>query len=174
VIVGREVLVSVSFGAAQARLADLARAGALDGASRGAYGDGIGTLAHVGPVGAVPGLSKLVRVQFRELVAHDGSAVLTLRWEATGVGGALFPVLDADVTLRPAGESATRLTLAGAYRAPLGPLGAALDRALLQRVATATVASLLRRMAGALIPADGRAGAGPAALPAEPRLRAEP
>jgi hypothetical protein len=172
VFVAHEVLVSLSFDAAQAGLASLARGGTLDGASQGAYGDGIGTLLQVGPVGTVPGLSKLVRVQFREPVAHEDSAVLTLRWEATGVSGALFPVLDADITLRPAGESATRLTLAGAYRAPLGPLGAALDRAILHRVATATVASLLRRMASALTAANGETGA--ESLPGEPRARAGP
>jgi hypothetical protein len=173
VIVGDEVLVSLSFGAAQARMANLAHSGALHGASQGAYGDGIGTLLQVGPVGAVPGLSKLVRVQFRELVTHEGSAVLTMRWEATRVSGALFPMLDADITLTPAGEFATKLTLAGAYRAPLGPVGAALDRAILHRVATATVASLLRRMASALTPADGKADAARETLPAEPRLQAE-
>lgn len=160
-IVGYEVLVSLSFGAAQARLADLARGGELDGASEGAYGDGIGTLLHVGPVGAVPGVSKLVQVRFRELVVHKDSAVLTLRWEATGVSGALFPVLDADITLTPAGEFSTRMALAGAYRAPFGPLGDALDRAILHRVATATVGSLLRRMASALTSADGKADATP-------------
>jgi hypothetical protein len=163
VIVGHEVLVSLSFGAAQARLADLARGGELDGASEEAYGEGIGTLLHVGPAGAVPGLSKLVQVRFRELVVHKDSAVLTLRWEATGVSGTLFPVLDADITLTPAGEFATRMTLAGAYRAPFGPLGDALDRAILHRVATATVGSLLCRMASALAPADGRAGTAPGA-----------
>jgi hypothetical protein len=172
VFVQHEVLVSLSFGAAQARLASLARGGALDGASQGAFGDGIGTLVQVGPVGTVPGLSKLVRVRFRELVTHKDSAVLTLRWEATGVSGALFPVLDADITATPAGELATKLTLAGAYRAPLGPLGAALDRAILHRVATATVASLLRRIASALTPANGEPGV--ETLPAEPRLQAEP
>jgi hypothetical protein len=33
----------------------------------------------------------------------------------------LFPALDADITLTPAGEDATVLRLAGAYRPPLGP-----------------------------------------------------
>jgi hypothetical protein len=164
VFVEHEVLVNLGFDAVQARLANLAHGGALDGASQGAYGDGML------PLGTVPGLHKLVRVQFRELVAHEDSVVLTLRWEAAGLSGALFPVLDADITLTPAGEFATKLTLAGAYRAPLGPLGAALDRAILHRAATATVASLLRRMASALTRANGEAGA----VPTEPRLQAEP
>jgi len=41
----------------------------------------------------------------------------------TNVTGGLFPVLDADITLTPAGEQTTRLALAGVYRPPLGRLG---------------------------------------------------
>jgi hypothetical protein len=47
--------------------------------------------------------------------------VLPLRWEATGVTGRLFPVLDADLTITPAGAGQTLITLNGAYRPPLGP-----------------------------------------------------
>ena len=70
----------------------------------------------------VAGVAKLVRVQARELSWTDSSAGLALRWEATGAGGRLFPVLDADLTLIPDGEG-TVLRLAGAYRTPLGSLG---------------------------------------------------
>ena len=149
--VGDEFLLDVSFRAAQARLANLTLGGWVSAASEGAYDDGLAGLIRVGPVGDVPGISKLVRVRFRELVTRDDTAVLTLRWEATGYHGGLFPALDADVTLTPAGEQATRLTLAGAYRPPLAALGEGLDRAILHRVATATVRSLLGRVADALV-----------------------
>ena len=147
--VGHEVLLDVGFDVAQPRLAQLASGGVLDSASEGAYGDGLASLLRIGPLGDKRGLSKLVRVQFRDLVTHQDSAVLTLRWEATGGGGRLFPVLDADITLTPAGEQA-RLALAGAYRPPFAAVGAGLDRAVLHRVATATVRSLLGRVAEAL------------------------
>jgi hypothetical protein len=39
---------------------------------------------------------------------------------ATGPGGKLFPALDADIWLTPAGEYSARLSLAGAYRPPPG------------------------------------------------------
>ena len=120
--VGDEVMLELSFRSAQASLANLAQGGSLTSASEGAYGDGLASLIRVGPIGAVPGVSKLVEVRFRDLVIRDDTALLTLRWEATGPGGGLFPALDADITLTPAGEQATRLTLAGAYRPPLaGP-----------------------------------------------------
>jgi hypothetical protein len=60
-------------------------------------------------------------------------------------------VLDADITLISAGEQTTRLALAGSYRPPLGRLGANLDRAILNRVATATIRALLRNVADALV-----------------------
>jgi hypothetical protein len=73
-----------------------------------------------------------------------------LRWEAAGAAGSLFPVLDATITISPAGRSTARLALAGCYRPPLGHLGAALDTAVLHRVATATISSLLRSVAEAI------------------------
>jgi len=154
-----DVLVDLSFPAAQARLADLARGGMLTRLSEGAYGDGLTGLVRVGPLGAAPGLSKLVEVQLLDPVSRGDSAVLALRWEATGPGGGLFPVLDADMALTPAGAHSTRLSLAGSYRPPFGAVGAALDRAILHKVADATIRSLLTRVADALAgpqdPADG-------------------
>jgi hypothetical protein len=96
------------------------------------------------------GACKLVRVRFLDPVCRGDVMTLALRWEATGVTGTLFPVLDADITLTPAGSQATRLALAGCYRAPLGGLGAGLDKAILSRVATATIRALLRNVADSL------------------------
>jgi hypothetical protein len=70
-----------------------------------------------------------------------------LRWEVAGAAGSLFPVLDATITICPEEEKTARLALAGSYRPPLGHLGAALDTAILHRVATATVRSLLHHVA---------------------------
>lgn len=148
--VSDEVLLDVRFDAAQARLANLASGGALASVSEEAYGDEIRGLVRVGPLGSAPGMSRLVQVRFRDLVTHEDSAMLTLRWEAIGPGGGLFPALDADITLTPAGDQATVLKLAGAYRPPLGPVGAGLDRAILHRVATATTRGFLSRIADAI------------------------
>ena len=49
------------------------------------------------------------------------------------------------------GDKTARLTLAGSYRPPLGRLGAGLDRAILHRVATATMRCLLQSVAEALV-----------------------
>ena len=157
--VGDEAQLEVGFAVARDRLRQLAEGGALIGTSEAAYDHGTTGLERVG----VPGLSKLVRVQVRELAWTDQSVGLAIRWEATGPGGGLFPVLDADLTMAPSGERVTILTLAGAYRPPLGGMGAALDRAILHRVASATIRAFLaqvaRRIAGQ--PAANGAGAGP-------------
>jgi hypothetical protein len=149
--VADEIMLDIGFTAAQARLVNLARQGGLSGASRAAYADELSAVIRVGPFGGAAGSSKLVRIRFLEPVCRGDVMTLALRWEAAGVTGALFPVLDADITLTPAGQQATRLALAGSYRAPLGGLGAGLDKAILHRVATATIRALLRNVADSLV-----------------------
>jgi hypothetical protein len=144
--VGDEMMLDISFPSARARLEVLTRGGLLTSASDDAYGEESTGLMRVGTAG----LSRLVRVQFRDLPERANSAGLALRWEVTGPGGMLFPVLDADVELIRAGPEATWLTLTGAYRPPLGAFGEALDRAILHRVASATIRGFLGRIAAGL------------------------
>ncbi len=95
-------------------------------------------------------MSKLVQAHVLDVVTRGESAVLALRWQATGPGGRPFPALDADIWLTPAGEHSARLPAAGVYQPPLGALGADLDKAVFHRVADATVQSLLARLADVL------------------------
>jgi hypothetical protein len=140
--VGDEVRLDTGFAVARERLLRLGEGDALLATSAGAYGPG---LTRVGVAGA----SKLVWVHARVLSWTNISAVLALRWEAIGPDGGLFPVLDADLTLTAAGAGAM-LTLAGAYRPPLGPLDQAPDRAILNRVAATTIRNFLLEVAAQL------------------------
>jgi hypothetical protein len=151
VFIDDEVLLAVGFEAARAGLAKLACDDALTSASEGAYSEGVTELIRVGPLESVPGTSKLVKVRFKDLVTRDGHAGLAVRWEATGPGGGLFPALDADITVTPAGEQTAILRLAGSYRPPLGALGTALDTAIMHRVATATIRTFLNHLAAAIV-----------------------
>ena len=151
--VGDEVRLDVGFAVARERLMRLGESGALFAPSADGYGAG---LARVGP-GVV---SKLVRVQVHELSRTDRSSGLALRWEATGSGGKLFPVLDADLTLVDFGAQGTLVALAGVYRPPLGAVGQALDRAVLHRVAVATVKGFLAQVAAQLADHQVANGAG--------------
>jgi hypothetical protein len=111
-------VLSVSVGAAQARLANLVHDGWLGGASKAAYRRSIDHLLRVGPFGDVPGLSRRVQVQFPDPVDREDSVTIGMRWTAAGVTGALFPALDADIRLAAEGEEGTRMTLSGVYRPP--------------------------------------------------------
>lgn len=177
--VGDEITLGAAYPDARAGLLRLTHGGWLSDASVDAYAEGLAGLVRVGPFGPLFGASKLVRVLLLEPVEREGSLTLSLRWEATGVMGRLFPVLDANIILIPAGENASQLALAGAYRPPFAAVGQGLDRVLLHRAASATVRSLLRRMAETITAATpGVAGRGPAvaapelAVPSPPQLEA--
>lgn len=149
-----EILVAASFSAARSRLARLAESSELLRSSQGAYDHGIELTARVGTAS----VSKLVQVQAAQLAQSAGTG-LAVRWHATGAGSSLFPALDADITLTPAGEQLTVLSLTGTYRPPLGPVGEALDRAILRRVAAATIRNFISRLAVAITDIDGPAQA---------------
>ena len=142
----------------------LAEDGALFTTSEEAYGHGVIGFERVG----IPGLSKLVRVQARELPWTDRVAGLAIRWEATGPGGGLFPILDADIRLARAGEHLTVLSVAGVYRPPLGALGEALDRVILHRVAVATIRGFMAQVAARITGRPGAEAAAPNGAGASP------
>ncbi len=151
--------------AARARLVNLADGGGLTRVSHTAYQHGLTGLMRVGPLGDLPGASKLVAVRFLEPVERGGVTTMGLRWEATGHAAGLFPVLDANITLTPDGDHRTQMAFTGIYRAPLGRLGAGLDKMILHRMATATIRALLAGVADALTsPATATQGHTPPAL----------
>ncbi len=159
-----EVTLSMSFAQARARLAVLGHGGWLRGPSERAYAQGLDGLIGRAPFSAALGASRLVRVQLLEPVPRDDTVVLPLRWEATGVAGRLFPVLDADLVLTPGGGERSTLELTGAYRLPLGSEHGVPDQALLKRAAAVTVRSLLSQVADSMAAGEGDAGEGDAGL----------
>ncbi len=146
----QEISVEVPFETAAIRLVGVLHNGTLNGVCEGAYEGGLSTVLRVGPRGEAGGISKLVRVCFLEPVRRGSTLTAALRWEATGVAGDLFPVLDADVSLSPQGEDRTLLRLTGSYRPPFGLAGALLDRAIMHRLADATIRSLLEGLSATL------------------------
>jgi hypothetical protein len=145
--VADEITVSAGFAAAAARLRHVINKGVLRNASATAYEEGLTVVLRVGPFGEMRGASKLIRVQFLDPVCRGATMTVPLRWEAAGSAGDLFPVLDADLILTSDGDERILLGLSGSYRPPFGRAGAVLDRALMKRIATATVRSLLENMA---------------------------
>jgi hypothetical protein len=145
-----EVLLDLGFAAAQARVTCLARGGRLQKASREAYEEGYASLTRAGRKGSVRGMSRLVEVCYRDLIADSRSAHLTLRWLAAAPGGALFAAVDADITLTPSGADASLLVLDGVYRLPPGSPGDGLDAAVIRWVVPATFRAFAGRLADAL------------------------
>jgi hypothetical protein len=115
---GRDAALDVGYTAARALLVNPVTGGTLADASQAAYQEGLVSLIRVGPLGGLPGAAKLDRIRFLDPADRQDGLRVTLRWEAIGVTGGLFPVLDGDFTLTPAGEDAVRLALAGVYRPP--------------------------------------------------------
>jgi len=150
--IGAEVRLGLGpgFDTARARLADLTRGGLLRHASDDAYRGLESGITRVGPLGSAPGMSKLVVVRFGEMAVREGFASVAMRWEATGSGGALFPALDADITLTKAQGGTAILAVWGVYRPPLGGLGAGLDQVALRRVAQATIRNFTHRIGAAI------------------------
>ena len=79
-----------------------------------------------------------------------------LRWTASGHAG-LFPALDADLEVAPIGPGRTQLAMSARYVPPFGAVGRTIDRALLSRVAEATVKDFLDRVAEAIMGERDRA-----------------
>jgi hypothetical protein len=142
-----EVTVDARYEVVTARLIHLINWGALHGVCEAVYEGGLETVLRVGPFGGQRGLSKLVRVRVLDPVRRGGTMAVSLRWEATGVAGELFPVLDADLMLLADGDDRSRLELVGSYRPPFGRAGVAVDAVIMGRVAAATIRSLLESLA---------------------------
>jgi hypothetical protein len=152
--VGDHILMDVCLDSARRQLERLAGDGVLLSASEYAYGEGITGLVEA--AGLAAGMSRLVGVQPGDLMDTEGCARLWLRWEAIGSDGTLFPALDADLSLSPAGEDTTVLTLAGIYRLP-EHAGAGLDPGIVRCFAAITIDSFIARLACALMHPTGSA-----------------
>jgi len=132
VFAGHRVVLDVSFGTGRARLGILARDGVLLRACHAAYSDGIAGLARA--AGPAAGLSRLAAVRLADLAGTDHCTRIALRWEALAADGTVFPALEADLMLTPAGEQVTLLAVAGTYRWQPGWAGAGLDQAIVRGV----------------------------------------
>ena len=124
--------------------------------ARDAEANGERLLADVGfgPAGARIG--KQVELEFGEPIRVPAKTVLPMAWRPAGLE-VLFPRLDADIEVGELGPGRTQLSISARYTPPLGAVGRALDRALLHRVAEATVRDFLDRVATLLAPTTVRA-----------------
>lgn len=119
--------------------------------SVGLDGDGKQLMAKVGVVMAGIPVYRHVRLQVGtapELLRED-RIMLPVRWETRG-GPPIFPKMEGTLHVEPEGPQCTRITLNATYDPPLGRLGALIDRGLMHRLATMTMADFVTRLARAV------------------------
>jgi len=91
-----------------------------------------------------------VEIELGRPIRIQTKTILPIRWRATGHEG-LLPALDADIEVAPLTPTATQLSMSARYVPPFGTLGRAVDRALLHRVAEATLKEFLDRVGAAVL-----------------------
>ena len=120
----------------------------LPGAASRADAEGDRLLAEVG-FGSGLRIHKEVETTLRDPIRAGGRTILPLSWRASGPAG-IFPSLEADIEIAPMGRARTQLAVSARYTPPLGPVGKAIDRGLLHRVAEATIRDFVHRVAASL------------------------
>ena len=99
-------------------------------------------LADVG-IGERHRVERTVEVRLGAAIRAATKTVVPFSWQAVGPGRNLFPTLDADLEIAPLGSASTQLSISARYVPPLGLVGRMLDRAVLHRVAEATIKDFL-------------------------------
>ncbi len=119
--------------------------------SGGLDGDGRRLMAKVGVKLAGIPVYKHVRLHVGAApeLLHDDRIMLPVSWETTG-GPPVFPKMEGTLHVEPAGDGVTRITLNATYDPPLGRLGELIDRGLMHRLATMTMADFVTRLARAV------------------------
>ena len=102
-------------------------------------------LAEVGFAVEARRIGLEVEIALGEPYRLESRTLLPMTWRAAGPER-LFPQLDADLEIAALGPQRTQLAISARYRPPLGALGRVLDRALLHRVAEATIKDFLDRV----------------------------
>lgn len=114
----------------------------MEGMGAAAYRRGEQLRSRVGPGGI---LAKEIAITLDPPSMSRRGVVIPLRWRATGAE-ILFPSLEGELIVEPAGTSTSTLRIQATYRPPLGPLGTLVDRMVLARLARATVADWVERI----------------------------
>lgn len=78
------------------------------------------------------------------------TSTFSLHWEPLGLSRRALPALDAEVGVTPIDETACLLSIVARYTVPFRGVGVVADRAVMSRVADATVRALLRQWADAI------------------------
>ncbi|HKE54297.1 MAG TPA: hypothetical protein VKC55_05965 [Actinomycetota bacterium] len=118
----------------------------VPGLLRDAEGRGHALLAEVGFEVDQRRIDREVEISLGMPYRSGTATRVPLTWRATA-GTRLFPQLEGDIEVAALGPNRSQLSMDGRYRPPLALVGHALDRALLHRVAEATIGDFVGRIA---------------------------
>lgn len=122
----------------------------IPGLARDAESHGERLLAEVGfSVDETHRVDRQVEIELGPPYRIPAKTLLPMTWKAAE-HERMFPSLDADLEIASLGPNRTQLSVSARYQPPMGTLGRALDRALLHRVAEATVKDFVDRVGEAL------------------------
>ncbi len=121
----------------------------VPGLAREADGRGTRLLAEVG-FGEHARVERNVEIELGAPVRMAQKTLLPIRWKAADSPG-LFPSLEADLEVAPIGPRRTQLAISARYVPPFGAVGRAMDRALLHRVAEATLKDFVDGVGAAVL-----------------------
>ena len=103
--------------------------------------------AHVGPIDLTAGVTIEIGPMDETALPSGRPALrIPIAWHAVKTQRA-FPVMQAELIVYPLTATETQLELEGTYEPPLGPVGRAIDSALLHRIAEVSVQQLVRDLA---------------------------
>jgi hypothetical protein len=122
----------------------------VPGLLRDAEGRGHQLLAEVGFAVEDRRIDREVEIALGEPYRSGSATRVPLTWSAT-TAGRLFPRLEGDIEVAALGPNRSQLSIDARYRPPLALVGRALDRALLHRVAEATIGEFVERIAERIV-----------------------
>jgi hypothetical protein len=103
--------------------------------------------AHVGPIDVTADVTIEIGPTDNTPLASGRECLrIPIAWHAIRAPRA-FPVMNAELTIYPLTSTETQLELAGSYEPPLGPIGRAIDAAILHKIAEASVLEFLQEIA---------------------------
>jgi len=107
-------------------------------------------LAQVG-FGDTLRVERSVEIEIGAAVQTRSKTVIPFSWRAIGSTAGLFPTMDGDLEVASLDTALTQLAISARYAPPLGMVGRMLDRAVLHRVAEATVKDFLDHLGEVLL-----------------------
>jgi len=117
--------------------------------ARQANGHGVKLLSELGFDIGKRRIGRRIEVKLDDPRRTEGVTLVPIHWEAATQAG-LFPVLEGQMEVAALGMTATQVGISASYQPPTGFVGKIADRALLHRVAEATVRDFMERIGARL------------------------